>query len=73
MQQRLQNRSDDGVLAAGWTAFLYQKKTFEWSAELERKLMAVTVPQLNAAFRKAIDPARLSVFIAGDQGKVKPR
>ncbi|MBQ5942912.1 pitrilysin family protein [Massilia sp. AB1] len=73
MQQRLQNRSDDGVLAAGWTAFLYQKKTFEWSAELERKLMAVTVPQLNAAFRKAIDPAKLSVFIAGDQGKVKPR
>ena len=73
MQQRLQNRSDDGVLAAGWTAFLYRDKTYEWSAELERKLMAVTVPELNAAFRKAIDPAKLSVFIAGDQGKARPR
>ena len=31
--------------------------------------MAVTLPQLNAAFRKAIDPARLSVVMAGDQSK----
>ena len=34
--------------------------------------MAVTLAQLNAAFRKAIDPARLSVVMAGDQEKVKP-
>jgi zinc protease len=27
------------------------------------------LPQLNAAFRKAIDPAKLSVFMAGDQAK----
>jgi zinc protease len=31
--------------------------------------MAVTVPQMNAAFRKAIDPAKLSVVMAGDQQK----
>ncbi len=72
MQQRLQNRSDDGVLAAGWTGLLYRGRTFAWSEQFERRLMAVTVPQLNAAFRKAIDPARLSVFIAGDQGKARP-
>ncbi|MBQ5949363.1 pitrilysin family protein [Massilia sp. ST3] len=71
MQQRLQNRSNDGVLAAGWTGLVYRGRTFEWSEQLEQKLMAVTVPQLNAAFRKAIDPAKLSVFIAGDQAKAK--
>ena len=60
-----------GVLARGWTGFLYRGKTYEWSLELERKLMAVTLPQLNAVFRKAIDPAKLSVFIAGDQDKAK--
>jgi zinc protease len=69
MQQRIQNRSDDGVLAAGWTSYLYRGKTYEWSREFERKLMAVTLPELNAAFRKAIDPAKLSVVMAGDQRK----
>jgi zinc protease len=69
LQQRVQNRSDDGALAAGWTTYLYRGKTFEWSREFERKLMAVTLPELNAAFRKAIDPAKLSVVMAGDSSK----
>jgi zinc protease len=69
MQQRIQNRSNDGVLAAGWTSYLYRGKTYEWSRQFEAKLMAVTLPQLNAAFRKAIDPAKLSVVMAGDQRK----
>jgi zinc protease len=69
MQQRVQNRSDDGVVAAGWTAYLYRGKTYEWSQQFERKLMAVTLPQLNALFRKSIDPAKLSVVMAGDQKK----
>ena len=71
LQQRLQARSNDGALASGWTSFIYRGKTFDASAELERKLAAVTLPQLNAAFRKAIDPAKLSVFMAGDQAKAK--
>jgi zinc protease len=71
MQQRLQQRADDGVLASQWASYLYRGKTFEWSAELERKLGAVTVPQLNAAFAKAIVPGKLTVVIAGDQAKAK--
>ncbi|MCA1246950.1 pitrilysin family protein [Massilia sp. MS-15] len=69
MQQRLQNRANDAALAAGWTSYLYRGRDFTWSAAFERKLMAVTLPQMNAAFRKAIDPAKLSVIMAGDQGK----
>jgi zinc protease len=72
MQQRQQTRSDDGAVAAGWTAYLYRDRTYEWSRQFEAKLMAVTLPQLNAAFRKAIDPAKLSVVMAGDQEKMKP-
>lgn len=71
MQQRLQTRANDGALASGWTSFIYRGKTFEDSAEFERKMNAVTLPQLNAAFRKAIDPAKLSIFMAGDQAKAK--
>jgi zinc protease len=69
MQQRIQTRADDGALAAGWTSYLYRGRTFEWSAQFEGRLMAVTLPQLNAAFRKALDPAKLSVVMAGDQSK----
>jgi len=69
MQQRIQTRADDGALAAGWTSYLYRGRTFEWSAEFEKRLMAVTLPQLNAAFRKTVDPAKLSVVMAGDQSK----
>jgi zinc protease len=72
MQQRQQTRADDGALAAGWTSYLYRDRTYEWSRQFEAKLMAVTLPQLNAAFRNAIDPAQLSVVMAGDQDKVKP-
>lgn len=71
IQQRLQSRTDDAALAAGWTGLLYRGKTFEWSLDFERRMMAVSLAQLNAAFRKAIDPAKLSVFSAGDQAKIK--
>jgi len=73
LQKRVQNRSQDRILASGWASFLYLGQTFEWSRQFERKLAAVTLPELNAAFRKAIDPARLSVVIAGDQSKASPR
>jgi zinc protease len=72
MQQRTQNRADDGALAAGWTSYMYRGRTYEWSAAFEQRLMGVTLPQLNAAFRKAIDPAKMSVVMAGDRAKVKP-
>jgi zinc protease len=69
MQQRVQNRSDDGVVASGWTSYLYRGRTFEWSRQFEAKLMAATLQQVNAAFRKAVDPGKLSVVMAGDQHK----
>jgi len=72
MQSRIQTRADDGALAAGWTSYLFRDRTYEWSRQFEEKLMAVTLAQLNAAFRKAIDPAKLSVVVAGDQQKAKP-
>lgn len=72
MQQRIQTRADDGALAAGWTSYLFRDRTYAWSKQFEDKLLAVTLPQLNAAFRKAIDPAKMSVVLAGDQEKAKP-
>jgi zinc protease len=71
LQERLQNRTEDGVLAQGWANYLFLGRTFAWSAQFEKKLIAVTVPQLNAAFRKAIDPAKMSVVTAGDMARAR--
>jgi zinc protease len=71
MQQRVQNRSKDDVLAIGWSKNLFLDRTYAWSKAFEDKLMALTPEQVNAAFRKAIDPAKMSVVLAGDQAKAK--
>jgi zinc protease len=71
LQQRIQNRSKDEVLAAGWTRNLYLNRTYSWSKEYEDKLKAATLAQVNAAFRKAVDPAKLTVVVAGDESKAK--
>ena len=69
MQQRVQNRSKDDVLAMGWSKNLFLDRTYAWSKAFEAKLMALTPAQVTAAFRKAIDPAKMSVVVAGDQAK----
>ncbi len=67
LQERLQNRSQDSILASGWVNYLHLDRTYAWSEQFERKLAAVTLAQVNAAFRQAIDPAKLSVVTAGKQ------
>ena len=69
MQQRVQNRSKDDVLAMGWSKNLFLDRTYAWSKAFEDKLMALTPEQVTAAFRKAIDPSKMSVVVVGDQAK----
>jgi len=71
LQQRIQNRSKDGIVASAWNRFLDEGRTFEWSKQHEAKLKALTVEQVNAAFRKAIDPSKLTVVVAADPAKSK--
>lgn len=66
MQQRLQNRAQDGTLAGAWTSLLHLGRTFAFSKSFEDKLMALTVADLNAAVRKHLDPSRLTIVKAGD-------
>jgi len=45
--------------------YLFAKRTFAWTS-FESKIAALTADQVNAALRRHIDPARLSVVVAGD-------
>jgi zinc protease len=66
LQTRVQNRAQDGTLAGAWTSNLHLGRTFQWSKEFEAKIMALTPAQVSAAFRKYVDPKKLSIVTAGD-------
>lgn len=72
LQQRLQARAQDSLLAGGWARLLYLGRTYEWSKQLDDNIRALTVEQVNAAFRKWIDPSKMTTVIAGDASKMKP-
>ena len=69
LQERATNRAQDNVLARAWTANMDLGRTFAFSKQFEDRLRAVTLDQVNAAFRKYIDPARITFVIAGDAKK----
>ncbi|WP_410211893.1 M16 family metallopeptidase [Aquirhabdus sp.] len=69
LQQNQQRRTQDAALSASWVRYLDVDRTFAWSKQLEDKISALTLDQVNTAFRKYIDPARLSVVIARDEAK----
>ena len=71
LQMRVQARSQDGALAAGWASNLYLGRTFEFSKQFEAKLKALTLDDVDAALRKYIDPAKVTIVKAGDFAKKK--
>lgn len=71
LQQRLQARTNDGTVAAGWNIYLHLQRNWAWSQAMDDKIQALTLAQVNDAFRRYIDPAKMSIFIAADEAKAK--
>ncbi len=71
LQKRMQARAQDRSVAGGWARFLFLDRTFTWSKQFEDKISALTVEQVNTAFQKMIDPAKMTSAIAGDNAKMK--
>ena len=70
LQQRLQSRAQDGNLAGGLNNNADLGRTCAFSAELEAKISALKADEVSAAFRKYVDPAKLTIIKAGDFAKV---
>ncbi|HYY61413.1 MAG TPA: insulinase family protein, partial [Burkholderiales bacterium] len=66
LQSRRLARTQDRALASRIASYLYLGRSFAWDIELESKIAALTPEQVNAALRKYIDPAKLSLVLAGD-------
>ncbi|HVK54506.1 MAG TPA: pitrilysin family protein [Burkholderiales bacterium] len=69
LDSRRVNRAQDEILASAWASNLYVGRTFQWSADLEKKIAALTPEQIRDAMRRHLDPAKLTVVKAGDFAK----
>ena len=63
---RLIGRSTDGALLNLLVSHEQLERPLKWDMDLEAKIQALTVDQINAAFRKHIDPNTVSIVKAGD-------
>ena len=66
LDSRMVGRSTDAALLALMTSHEQIDRPFKWDADLESRIQALTVEQINAAFRKHIDPKGVSIVKAGD-------
>lgn len=66
LDARMVARSSDGALVGQLASHEQLGRTMKWDEDLEAKIRALTAAQVNAAFRKRVDPAGLSVVKAGD-------
>jgi zinc protease len=66
LDSRMVGRSTDGALLSLMVSHEQLARPFSWDADVESKIDALTVDQINAAFRRHIDPDGLSIVKAGD-------
>jgi zinc protease len=66
LESRMVGRSTDGALLNLIASHEQLDRPFTWDADLERRIEALTSDDINAAFRKHIDPNALSIVKAGD-------
>ncbi|HUL71930.1 MAG TPA: pitrilysin family protein [Vicinamibacterales bacterium] len=63
---RMIGRSTDAALLSFMVSHAQLDRPYRWDADVEAKIQALTVEQINAAFRKHIDPNGVSIVKAGD-------
>ena len=66
LESRMVSRSQDAALPALLATEEQYGRTMKWDEQLEASIRSLTPEQINAAFRKHVDPAALSIVKAGD-------
>ncbi|HOL37757.1 MAG TPA: insulinase family protein, partial [Rubrivivax sp.] len=66
-------RAQDAVVASRGVADLYLGRTFAYSQRIDDRLAAATLDEVNAAWRRYIDPTRMAVAWGGDFRAATPK
>lgn len=67
------NRGSDGSIANTLMSFLFLGRTFAWEDDLDRRVAALTVADINTAMKKYLTPDKISIFKAGDFAKARAK
>ncbi len=73
LQSRQVSRAQDNELLNRSNTYLFLGRTWQWDADFEAKIKALTPDQINAAMRKYVDPSKLVIYKAGDFAKNPPK
>jgi len=69
LQSRQVSRSQDNEQLGRSNTYLFVGRTFQWDADFEAKIRALTPEQINAAMRRHTDPSKLTIVKSGDFAK----
>jgi zinc protease len=69
LQSRRVSRSQDRELAGQLGQRAFQDRTLSFDEKVEKTVQSLTAEQVSAAFRKWIDPSKVSIVQAGDFAK----
>jgi zinc protease len=70
LDERKGARSSDGGVLSMISAREQYGRTLAWDEQLDAKLQALTLDQVNAAFRRHVNPAEVSIVKGGDFKRV---
>ena len=69
VEERKISRAQDGALAAGHVAHTFANRTMAYTEKIDALIESTTLPEVNAAIRKSLDPAKFLYVYAGDFAK----
>lgn len=72
LQSRQVSRAQDNELLSRFNTYLFLGRTYQWDADFEARIKALTAEQINAAMRRHTDPSRITIIKAGDFAKNPP-
>lgn len=67
------NRAQDAAIAGTLNNYLFSGRDYKWDEELEKKIKALTVAEINAAMKKTLRYEDISIVMAGDFAKAKAK
>jgi Predicted Zn-dependent peptidases len=71
LQNNVLDRAKDARLAGTLQSNIDLERSMQWQKDLEQAISDLTVEDVNAAFKKHINPEKISIVKAGDESKIK--
>jgi zinc protease len=73
LQSRQVSRSQDNEQLGRSNTYLFIGRTFQWDADFEAKIRALTPEQINTAMRRYTDPSKITIIKSGDFTRNPPK